>query len=44
VNPKKQEVVERTRQIVAPWKGARGGTIPVLQEVQKAFGFLPEEA
>jgi NADH-quinone oxidoreductase subunit E len=44
VNPKKQEVAERTRQIVAPWKGARGGTIPVLQEVQKAFGFLPEEA
>ena len=39
-----QEVAERTRQIVAPWKGARGGTIPVLQEVQKAFGFLPEEA
>ena len=44
MNPKKQEVAERTRQIVAPWKGARGGTIPVLQEVQKAFGFLPEEA
>ena len=44
MSPKRQEMEERTKQIVAPWKGERGGTIPVLQEVQKVFGYLPEEA
>ena len=44
MSPKRQEMEERTKQIVAPWKGTRGGTIPVLQEVQKVFGYLPEEA
>lgn len=43
MNPKKLEMEERTKQIVAPWKGRRGGTIPVLQEVQKEFGYLPED-
>jgi NADH-quinone oxidoreductase subunit E len=40
----KTSIEERTRKIVAPWKGRKGGTIPVLQEVQKEFGYLPEEA
>ena len=40
----KISVEEKTRQIVAPWKGKSGGTIPVLQEVQKEFGYLPEDA
>ncbi len=40
----KTSIEERTRKIVAPWKGGKGGTIPVLQEVQKEFGYLPEEA
>ena len=44
MSPKKPETEERTKQIVAPWKGTHGGTIPVLQEVQKEFGYLPEDA
>ncbi len=44
MSPTKASTEERIRQIVAPWKGGHGGTIPVLQEVQKEFGYLPEDA
>jgi NADH-quinone oxidoreductase subunit E len=40
----KEQVAERTREIVAPWKTKQGGLIPILQEVQNFFGYLPEEA
>ena len=33
-----------TKDIVAPWKGKKGGIIPILQSVQHAFGYLPDEA
>lgn len=33
-----------TREIVSPWKGRKGGVIPILQGVQHAFGYLPGEA
>lgn len=38
------KVAARTRELVAPWKNKRGGTIPILQEVQQEFGYLPEDA
>ncbi|HOO63249.1 MAG TPA: NADH-quinone oxidoreductase subunit NuoE [Synergistaceae bacterium] len=40
----KEEVVSKTREIVAPWKEKKGGLIPVLQATQEAFGYLPSEA
>ncbi len=40
----KPGIEERIQKIVTPWKGRKGGTIPVLQEVQKEFGYLPEDA
>lgn len=40
----REEVVSRTREIVAPWKGRKGGLIPILQGAQNAFGYLPVEA
>lgn len=30
--------------IAAPWKGRKGGVIPILQGVQREFGYLPEGA
>ncbi len=38
------EVFSRTREIVLPWKGQRGGLIPILQRVQEEFGYIPSEA
>ena len=40
----KEEVVSKTRDIVAPWKEKKGGLIPVLQATQEAFGYLPADA
>ncbi|NLH94588.1 MAG: NAD(P)H-dependent oxidoreductase subunit E, partial [Synergistaceae bacterium] len=37
----KEEVVSRTQEIVAPWKGRKGALIPILQETQSVFGYLP---
>jgi NADH-quinone oxidoreductase subunit E len=39
-----EEVAERTKEIVSPWKSRQGGLIPILQEVQQDFGYLPEES
>lgn len=30
--------------VLAPYRGQRGATIPVLQKVQEVLGYLPEEA
>ncbi|MDD3768397.1 MAG: NAD(P)H-dependent oxidoreductase subunit E, partial [Aminobacterium colombiense] len=35
--------IQKTREIVAPWKGKKGGLIPILQEAQHEFGYLPPE-
>ena len=40
----KEEVVSRTEEIVAPWKGRKGALIPILQETQSVFGYLPADA
>lgn len=41
---KEADVAERTRKVIAPWKGSKGAVIPILQELQKEFGYLPKEA
>jgi NADH-quinone oxidoreductase subunit E len=38
------DVAQETKNIVAPWKGKKGGIIPILQKVQHTFGYLPDEA
>ncbi len=35
---------EQLQPILAPYRGQRGATIPVLQKVQEELGYLPEEA
>jgi len=35
---------EQLSQVLAPYQGQRGATIPVLQKVQEKLGYLPEEA
>jgi len=35
---------EQLAQILAPYGGQRGALVPVLQKVQEALGYLPEEA
>ena len=34
---------ERLSEVLAPYRGQRGATIPVLQKVQEELGYLPEE-
>ena len=35
---------EKLDQVLAPYRGQRGALVPVLQKVQDALGYLPEEA
>jgi len=35
---------ERLSEVLAPYRGQKGATIPVLQKVQEELGYLPEEA
>ncbi|MFC1918918.1 NADH-quinone oxidoreductase subunit NuoE [Chloroflexota bacterium] len=35
---------ERLATVLAPYRGQKGATIPVLQKVQEELGYLPEEA
>lgn len=35
---------EKLAEVLAPFKGQKGATIPALQRVQKELGYLPEEA
>jgi NADH-quinone oxidoreductase subunit E len=45
VDPKKEETVKaRVNEILASYKGEKAELIPILQQVQQAFGYLPEEA
>jgi NADH-quinone oxidoreductase subunit E len=37
------DLPERLSQILAPYKGQKGASIPILQRVQEEFGYLPEE-
>ena len=35
---------ERLSSVLAPYRGQKGATIPVLQKAQEELGYLPEEA
>ncbi len=35
---------EQLSQVLAPYQGQRGATVPVLQKAQEELGYLPEEA
>ena len=35
---------EQLAKVLAPYRGQKGATIPVLQKVQEELGYLPEEA
>ncbi len=35
---------EQLAEVLAPYRGQKGATIPVLQQVQAKLGYLPEEA
>ncbi|MFC2048036.1 NADH-quinone oxidoreductase subunit NuoE [Chloroflexota bacterium] len=35
---------ETLAEVLAPYRGQKGATIPVLQKVQEKIGYLPEEA
>lgn len=39
-----EEICEKTRKIVDPWRDGKGGLIPILQAVQEQIGYLPEES
>ncbi|MCL1875420.1 MAG: NADH-quinone oxidoreductase subunit NuoE [Synergistaceae bacterium] len=32
---------QKTQSVVEPWKGKKGGLIPILQKVQEELGYLP---
>ncbi len=36
-----EEIQNKTRQIVDPWRNKSGGLIPILQQVQSEIGYLP---
>lgn len=38
------EIRNKTRQIVEPWRNKSGGLVPILQKVQQDIGYLPEAA
>lgn len=40
----KEEILATVREIVEPWRGRKGALIPLLQETQRVFGYLPSEA
>jgi len=35
---------EKVLEIIAPWRGRRGGMIPILQGLQEAMGYVAESA
>jgi NADH-quinone oxidoreductase subunit E len=37
------EMKEKVNEILKPWRGKKGGMIPILQGVQHEFGFLRED-
>lgn len=43
ISGRRDDLNERLLQILAPYQGQRGASIPVLQKVQEAFGYLPED-
>lgn len=38
------EINEAARRVSEPWRGKKGGLIPILQMLQEELGYLPREA
>ena len=38
------DIREQLDKLLSPYSGERGNLIPILQEVQERFGYLPREA
>ena len=39
-----EEVKKKVLEIIAPWRGRKGGLIPILQGLQEAIGYVAEPA
>ena len=39
-----EEMRKKVLEIIAPWKGRKGGMIPILQGLQEAMGYVAEPA
>jgi len=44
MNLSAEEMKEKMFEIIAPWRGRKGGLIPILQEMQEAIGYVAEPA
>jgi NADH-quinone oxidoreductase subunit E len=41
---RKEEMRKKVFEIIAPWRGKKGGLIPILQGLQEAMGYVAEPA
>ena len=39
-----EEMKKKVFEVIAPWRGRKGGLIPILQELQAAMGYVAEPA
>ena len=44
MNMSVEEIREKVLEIIAPWRGRKGGMIPILQGLQEAMGYVAEPA
>ena len=44
IEPEKNCIAEKVNEVLASYTGDKAELIPILQQVQQAFGYLPEEA
>lgn len=40
----KDEVLQKVQQVIEEYKEVKGALIPILHEIQKLYGYLPQEA
>jgi NADH-quinone oxidoreductase subunit E len=43
LNPLEANITEKLDEILSRYKGEKGDLIPILQDAQESFGYLPEE-
>jgi len=39
-----EDIRKKVLEIIAPWRGRKGGMIPILQQLQEAMGYIAEPA
>ena len=44
MNLSAEEMKKKVLEIIAPWRGRKGGMIPILQQLQGAMGYIAEPA